>query len=76
MYVGNWDLASWGYYMVSYELNEAWRESRWEIMILVAYSWMNFFWLRDCCPAIIKSYFSQIMRIALHIETLKESRRR
>jgi len=42
MYVGNWDLASWVYYLVSYELNEAWYESRGEIMITVAYSWTNF----------------------------------
>ena len=41
MYVGNWDLASWGYYLVSYELNEAWHESRGEFMIIVAYSWIN-----------------------------------
>jgi len=42
MYVGNWDLASWGSNLVNYELNEAWYESRGEIMIIVAYSWINF----------------------------------
>jgi len=42
MYVGNWDLASWGFYLVSYELSEAWHESRGEIMVIVAYSSINF----------------------------------